>query len=144
MASCKDCVYSFPEADLLGIKAPQAEPSYYCGNLNMRNVDVTRANVCTFFKPKSSQKSWSKRDLLEFKRSFLLTMPEREIAMKYNISMGYVGMLRSALKRERFDTLVCDTITSAEISEKLGISKNSIRAYLTALQKVGFIVKRPR
>lgn len=124
------------EEELLGTSGE--EETYYCVNLHIKDLDTERANFCTFYSPKSrGELRRDKEELLELKRELLLEMSEEKLAQKYEISAGYVSMLKSALKEGRFEILVRNDLSSTEISKKLDISESSVRAYLTALKKVG-------
>lgn len=140
MVSCKNCVHSIPISEIMGEKFSGESNSYYCMNLNIRDLDTNRAEFCTFYTSKEeAEKTYDENKILELKRDFLTEMTEEEISTEYGISTGYASMLHSALKKTRFDTLINKELSVSTISEELEISESSVRAYLTALRKVGIL-----
>lgn len=140
MASCKNCVHSIPISEVMGEQFSSEYNSYYCMNLNIRDLDTDRADFCTFYtSEEEAEKTHDERELLELKREFLMEMTDEEISTEYEISTGYASMLHSALKENRFGTLIDDELSVSKISEELEISESSVRAYLTALRKVGIL-----
>lgn len=130
MVSCEECVhYRSPNESLenpyLGEEVP------YCEKLRIKNLRLNRAMDCLFF-------TTEEVDEIEKKRKEIMKLSKGDIAEKYGLSKSYASVVLSALKPERFEILKKD-LSLSQMRNQLGISKSTVRAYLSALKQVGII-----